>query len=84
MITSGMALGIFAAGHSGALDGGGKTIAVTGTGLDRIYPARHEDLAPKIAENGALVIEFPVGMQPFTARLAQEQGRGNSNTRFNP
>lgn len=62
-ITSGLALGIDAAAHSGALAGGGTTIAVTGTGPDRIYPASHRRLAEKIIANGALVSEFPPGTQ---------------------
>lgn len=63
-ITSGMALGIDAASHKGALDADGLTIAVAGTGLDRIYPARHRGLAKEIADKGALVSEFPVGTHP--------------------
>ncbi len=60
-ITSGLALGIDAAGHRGALTGSGHTIAVAGTGLDRVYPARHKELATEIAETGTLISEFPPG-----------------------
>ncbi len=63
-ITSGLALGIDAAAHEGALKGNGITLAVTGTGLDRVYPARHHQLAHAIAEQGALISEFPPGTPP--------------------
>ncbi len=68
-ITSGMATGIDAAAHRGTLQSGGTTIAVTGTGLDRVYPACHRQLAHQIAEKGALVSEFPPNTPPLAANF---------------
>lgn len=60
-IISGLALGIDGAAHTGGLAGAAKTVAVCGTGLDVVYPARHRDLAHDIAAEGALLSEFPLG-----------------------
>src|SRR5206468_1538900 len=60
-IVSGLAIGIDAAAHEGALRHDGSTIAVVGTGLDRVYPARHRELARSISTRGALLSEYPPG-----------------------
>ncbi len=60
-ITSGLALGIDGFSHKGALDATGATIAIMGTGLDRVYPAAHHGLAHQVIEKGAIVSEFCVG-----------------------
>lgn len=62
-VTSGMADGIDGAAHAAALDTGGLTVAVVGTGADLIYPRKHRDLAARIVENGAIVSEFPLGTE---------------------
>ena len=61
VITSGLAIGIDSASHRGALTGNGVTIAVMGTGLDRVYPAINKALAEQILQQGALVSEFSIG-----------------------
>lgn len=68
-VVSGLALGIDGAAHDGALLGGGKTIAVVGTGLDRVYPKKHLALAHRIAQQGVLMSEFPLGTPPLTANF---------------
>ncbi len=71
-ITSGLALGIDAAAHRGALRVGGKTIAVMGTGIDLIYPSRHRQLAQDIIDSGgALVSEFPLGTASHACNFPQ-------------
>lgn len=62
--TSGLALGIDAAAHAGAMLGGGKTIAVLAHGLDDIYPNRNRNLGLEVVKQGALVSEFPIGVSP--------------------
>jgi DNA processing protein len=76
-VVSGLALGIDGAAHEGALEGAAPgmvaTVAVVGTGLDRVYPKQHHDLAHRIAQRGLIVSEFPVGTPP----LAQNFPRRN-------
>lgn len=64
-IVSGLALGIDAAAHRGGLAGSGRTVAVIGTGADRIYPARNATLARQIAAEGVIVSELPLGAGPL-------------------
>ena len=65
VVTSGLAEGIDGAAHAACLDAGGATIAVCGTGLDRVYPDRHRELARRIIAQGALVSDFPIGTPPL-------------------
>jgi DNA processing protein len=64
-IVSGMAQGIDTAAHVGGLRAQGSSIAVVGTGLDRVYPTSNRELAHQLAENGVLISEFPLGMPPL-------------------
>ena len=68
-IVSGLALGIDAAAHQGGLDGPGSTVAVIGTGADRIYPARNGVLARRIAAEGCIVSEYALGTPPQPANF---------------
>jgi DNA processing protein len=70
-VVSGLALGIDGAAHEGALAGLGGTIAVMGTGADRIYPARHRALAHRIASEGLLLTEFELGTPPLAENFPQ-------------
>lgn len=68
-VVSGLALGVDGAAHEGALEGAAAgqlaTIAVVGTGLDRVYPRQHQALADRVAERGLLVSEYPLGTPPL-------------------
>ena len=69
VVVSGLALGIDTAAHVGALAGPSATVAVVGTGLDRVYPMRNLALARRIATAGAIVSEFPLGTPPLPAHF---------------
>ena len=70
VISSGLARGIDAAAHGGTLDGGGRTLAVMGSGLDNVYPAGHEDLVDNIlAADGAVLSELPPDTPPYAANF---------------
>jgi DNA processing protein len=70
-VVSGLALGIDAAAHEGALASGAPTVAVVGTGLDSCYPSRHAELARRIAAHGALVSEYAPGTPPLAEHFPQ-------------
>ena len=63
-VVSGLARGVDGIGHRAALDSGGRTIAVLGSGLDQIYPPEHRKLAERIVRKGALVTDYPLGTKP--------------------
>jgi DNA processing protein len=74
-VVSGLALGVDGAAHEGALEGAAEgqlaTIAVVGTGLDRVYPSRHLDLAHRITQRGLILSEYPLGMGPLSENFPQ-------------
>jgi len=63
-VISGLARGIDGVAHRAALDAGGRTIAILGSGVDHIYPAEHRKLAAEIIENGAVISDYPLGTRP--------------------
>lgn len=72
VVVSGLAMGIDAAAHAGAIEGGTETIAVLGNGIDKIYPAQNENLAKKIlAGGGAVISEYPPGEPSYKNNFIQ-------------
>ena len=71
IVTSGLAYGIDAAAHRGALSGNHQTVAVLGSGCDTIYPARHQELAEQIQDQGALVSEYSPSQSPKAYHFPQ-------------
>jgi DNA processing protein len=63
-VVSGLALGVDAVAHKAALDAGGRTVAVLGSGVDQVYPLQHRTLAAQLMQQGALVSEYPLGTRP--------------------
>jgi DNA processing protein len=70
-VVSGLARGIDASAHRGALEAGGRTIAVAATGLAQVYPPEHKELAAQIAEHGAVVCESPLDQEPISGLFPQ-------------
>lgn len=70
-VVSGLAMGVDAAAHAGGLEGAASTIAVVGTGLDRVYPKRNLGLAHRIAAKGLIVSEYSLGMPPLAPNFPQ-------------
>ena len=70
-VVSGLAYGIDAAAHKGALDAGGRTLAVLGSGVGRIYPQKHTALAERIAENGAVLSEYALDAEPDASNFPE-------------
>jgi DNA processing protein len=69
VVVSGLARGVDGEAHRGALEAGGRTVAVLGCGIDRDYPARHAELARRIADTGLVVSEYPTGVEPAPWRF---------------
>ena len=80
VVVSGLARGIDAEVHRGALETNGTTVAVLGCGIDRDYPAAHAELARRVAGAGLIVSEYAPGVEPAPWRFPARKSRGLANT----
>jgi DNA processing protein len=78
VVVSGLARGIDGEAHRGALEGGGRTVAVLGCGIDRDYPRSHAELARRIVASGAVVSEYPPGVEPAPWRFPARKRQGEA------
>jgi DNA processing protein len=81
VIVSGLARGVDGEAHRGALEGGGRTVAVLGCGIDRDYPRSHAELARRIVPSGAVVSEYPPGVEPAPWRFPARNRTSLGTTR---
>jgi DNA processing protein len=82
VVVSGLARGIDAEAHRGALEADGTTVAVLGCGIDRDYPAAHAELARRVADAGLIVSEYAPGVEPAPWRFPARKSRGRSTMPF--
>jgi DNA processing protein len=81
VVVSGLARGVDGEAHRGALEGGGRTVAVLGCGIDRDYPRSHAELARRIVASGAVVSEYEPGIEPAPWRFPARNRRGLAGMR---
>ena len=84
VVVSGLARGVDGEAHRGALEGGGQTVAVLGCGIDRDYPRTHAELARRIVASGAVVSEYPPGVEPAPWRFPARNRKGHGSMRASP
>ena len=82
LVVSGLARGVDGEAHRGALEGGGRTVAVLGCGIDRDYPRSHAELARRIVASGAVVSEYPPAVEPAPWRFPARKRWRDEGMRF--